>query len=903
MNRQLLSILSVIVSLAIGLGLYLYFAKIGDAVVKPVQVVPDNAVCILESNNSSLHLRRFSDMDFMHGLLSNEHLENGMRNLKRYDSLFRADDVLQDWLNGGSVTYSLHVFPNGSTGVMMIAQTSKDAVPESLTGFLEKQEPGRFKVGKRKFNGQELLDFTDFKQGNAFTVAFNKQLLIFSPQGALVELALAKLAKVIAQPPTEDKLAFVKSSGDGLNFYVNYSNIPVWLRGMSNEAYAGAFSIPGTFAERAVYTVAPEEDAVLLRGAAETHATKFQFLDLLNAQAPLENNLRDLIPSSVNFSLTLGFNGYQAFYKNVSEYLMEKNLAKPYKAYIDSLETVNSFAFSEKLAGKIGNHAALLSLNEPGFWKDSTYLIAVEITDVQGMKKLLADMELAGRKRNPTDSLAFVADTSGVPQSPLGSALKFYFTDLLDNFLVSHYVERNGYFFFSNNAPVLKRLQAHWEEGKLLTKEPDYARLVKKMAPGSNLELLIWNENASRYLLNFLNKDWYSIINQNMGAVRRVKQVAIQYAGSNDKVFATQACIRLDVSKTERTEKVWSIALDTTIIGTPQVVYNSKLGNHIMLVQDARFQLYGIDRDGKVLFRQKLEYPLVSGVTAIDMYGNGRQQWVFNTTHHLFIMDEDGNYLSGWPVWIPTGTNYPVLVADPNHDRNYQFYLSGIYFKVSGYNAQGRMLAGWNPKDVWPNLKSGPGMIRLMGTDYLYALNEKGVVNYFTISGGKQAQPLPSDSGTSFIQAVITQPDTGSCVLTALDSNQLWRIVYKGGKEVSRNSWQANGYNSFKLSASGEIVLVGTTRLHVLNEQGEEILYRSASAIQPNLQQVGDGQRLVWFDPIHGELKVEKTNGETHPPFPMKASGPYQIGNLFDDGNTWLVFADASGQLNLYRVK
>lgn len=71
-----------------------------------------------------------------------------------------------------------------------------------------------------------VYDFTDFKEGNHFTLAFKSKLLLFSPDGSLVELGLIKINKLNNQPIEEDKLAFVKNSGNGLNIYFNYKNLP-----------------------------------------------------------------------------------------------------------------------------------------------------------------------------------------------------------------------------------------------------------------------------------------------------------------------------------------------------------------------------------------------------------------------------------------------------------------------------------------------------------------------------------------------------------------------------------------------------------------------------------------------------------------------------------------------------
>lgn len=90
-----------------------------------------------------------------------------------------------------------------------------------------------------------------------------------------------------------------------------------------------------------------DDEDITLKGAAQIHETSFQFLDLLNAQAPIENTLKP-IPAGLHFSYTLGFNGYQSFYKNINEYLLSRNLFVPYKSYLDSIsKTICKFIFGK----------------------------------------------------------------------------------------------------------------------------------------------------------------------------------------------------------------------------------------------------------------------------------------------------------------------------------------------------------------------------------------------------------------------------------------------------------------------------------------------------------------------------------------------------------------------------
>lgn len=910
MNKQLLSILSIVVSIAIALGIYLYFAQIEDKSIKPIQIIPDNAAIVIESNNSSQHLKSLFDPTFMERLLGNEKVAKFYKHVSMYDSLIKQNETLADWFSVGQAVYSFHCFDNKTLGFFMAVQTQRDVDAKNALEFFQLHFPNQYKMSKRKFLNEEVFDFTDFKDGTHFTIAFKSKLMIFSPNGSLVEMALIKIGKQNNEQIKEDKLSFVKNSGNGLNLYFNFKNLPTFMQSYCNDSYQNAFSMMGNFAEKVIYNIEADDEELFLKGAAQTHETNFQYLDLLNAQAPIQNNLRELLPDGINFAYTFGFNGYNSFYKNVNEYLLSRKLFLPYKSYLDSIEKHLQYGFTNKFASKIGNHAALFSIDEPGLWKDSCYISAIEVVDEPGMATLLFEMERSVQRKYASDTTIIKVDSvnTGISKAYFGDAFKFYFTDLFEGMEARYYIKRNGYYFFANNPQILNVLKEKWQSEKMLVKQDYYKNFSTKLSPNSNLEILILNEHAPKFALNFLNNEWFSIINQNMGTIKRAHLMGIQFAGSNDKIFATQIYTHFNITKAEKTEKIWNISIDSNLIVQPQIVYNYSLGSHAIIAQDAKLQLYMIDREGKILWKQKIDDKIISNFEEINIYNNGKRQWVFNTAHYIYIIDDQGKNLSGWPVWIPTGTSYPISVFDPNKDRNYQIFATGNFFKISAFNQQGRLIPNWNPKDIWPNVKSTIGGFYYAGQQVYYGLNDRGKIQFFN-SQAKSFDQIKIDSIFTFLDINIESIDTGQIEITALDSNQIVKINYQSTKPAKINRLPAKGFNSFKIHKNEanqtNFLLFGNNLLSIIDQSGNLLLEKNttySSNAQTKWAFLGNGYKLIYQDSLSKNLNVENSKGETYKPFPMKIVSPFAIGNLFNEADNWLIFAEGN-QLNLYRIK
>lgn len=835
MNKQLLSIISITFSIVLAIGAWLYFTKIDDKRINPILAVPDNMALAIETDNSHQRLKQLSSPEFMNRLLMNESLRLNYQNLLYLDSLLQENAIISNWFNNGKAVYSIHAFENASSGVLLSLQTLEDVNPEVIQEFFQKHFPVRFKMSKRKFVNETLYDFTDFKSDFSFTIGFRNKLMFFSTNGNLVESAMVKIGKLNNTQITEDKLSFVRKNGNGILFHVNYTNLGKLIKSQTQIQLALPFDIIGNFAERAAYEVEIEEEELLLKGAAITNETNFQFLDLLNAQAPIKNTLTEHLPSGLNYAMIIGFNGYRNWHKNVQEYLMSKDLYQNYKSYADSIEKNFQIKFVEKLPAYFNKHVALLSANEPGFWKDSSYVIAVEINESEKALALLKQMDDTWKLKNISDSNEVTIDSIYLArQCHLGDVFKYYFTDLFQGFSADYYIYNSGYLYFANNPKILQRFQEKWNSKKLLSGEPNYKAFAKKLVSASNLELSIYNDHAPKYALNFVTEDWLNLINRNIGSFKRAQYASIQFAGSNDKVFATQCYVRFNINKPEKNELVWEIQIDTGLAIAPFVVQHQSLLAPVLLTQDLNNQLYMIDREGKQLWKTTLDGPILSDIKELDIFKNGRKYYAFNTSKQIFLIDENGKNIPGWPAWIPTGTKYPVAIIDPNQDKNYQFIATGQFYKVSAFSAQGRLLPGWNPKEVYPNLVQTLSYLTFNGQGLLAALNEKGFISYYTLQG-KSFSGIPKDSGLIFLQASITLKDTGTIEILAQDSLLSYQIEISSTKPVKQTT----------------------------------------NPIKP--------------------IKTET--------YPIPVYGPVLKGNIFNEADDWLIFADETNKLKLYHLR
>src|ERR1043166_2476181 len=245
-------------------------------------------------------------------------------------------------------------------------------------------------------------------------------------------------------------------------------------------------------------------------------------------------------------------------------------------------------------------------------------------------------------------------------------------------------------------------------------------------------------------------------------------------------------------------------------------------------------------------------------------------------------MDAGGAMLQGFPVWIPTGTQYPLLLLDPDEQHNYQIFVTGNYFKVSAFNIQGRLMPNWNPRKVWPNLSSSMSSLQTGSHALLYALNEKGRLDFFTYDA--KAYPLSFDSNMVFKQVQHLTKDSSLTRFYTLDTFGVFRTFDLGsGGSLQMKNYNTSGFTSFEPAKNSPFndeyfILQNTAGYVLINKDGKTMSQISnADSVVSHVQVLflnGD-MRLIYLHSKDRKIHVEDLRGRPYQPFPQSGTTTY----------------------------
>ncbi len=180
---------------------------------------------------------------------------------------------------------------------------------------------------------------------------------------------------------------------------------------------------------------------------------------------------------------------------------------------------------------------------------------------------------------------------------------------------------------------------------------------------------------------------------------------------------------------------LWQCTLDSIITSQPFLFTNHLTQEREVVVCDASNRLYLINSKGEILWKKQLNESVRSEFNMVDIYKNNKYQIVFNTDHHLHMIDRNGNYVQGYPVKLPAKASNTMSLIDYEGNRDYRIFIACENNSIYNYNLFGVKAEGYSPYKTENAVKLPIKFVRVGLSDYLVTIDEFGMIHAFSRKG------------------------------------------------------------------------------------------------------------------------------------------------------------------------
>lgn len=743
------SIISVIVLLLLA-GAFFYFQIKKNFSASVFKLIPGDVAWLVSVEPLSGDLLRLAQTSFFNGSDSVARLKDWKSTLVTFDSLCRKDELLLKAFDKTTLIISGHVTGPSSYELMFFCEP-EGGLPENMEALLRKVLMVKGEPLLRNFNGTEIQELS-LSSEEIFSWAIVGGVFVGSTASYLVEDAIRQLKNDATTSPALALEEHLAADQTGLLVAYRYSAFSKWLKIQTNSTANVSMQEVERLGNWTFLHMELRSNIIAFKG--ETFALdSTSFLENFDNQRPVERKLMDWLPAKTAATIIWGMSDPEVFLKSVRQ-----------GATLKSTSTaVSEYAIHFK--GWIGNEIALLVTQPAVSLSDNNFLALISVKDSVNCHKSLA--KLAGPAPEAVElyngyAIRYI-EKKAVLEGVFGSLFKrvsrFYFTTI------------NHHIVIGNQASVLRAYINDMKTGNLLIKDERFRSLSVHIPKSGNLffyagipqSTRIFKSVASPSLTTWLEKEGDFLGNWN--------GITFSIENSNG-VYKTSGCLGYFNKLNNGPQLLWNAKLDTSIAAGPFFPAGAK---GLIFATDVNNTLYAYEASGDLIWKKKLETPLLSEVTAIDYFNSGGHQYLFNTHSFIYLLDSTGNNTGNYPFRLPAEASTGLSLAKGDKSGSESILIPCKNLRLYAYALTGKPLAGFAPMKL-------PGII----TQPVY------------FNGSRQRLVLLEESGLCFVTDIHGQrlfTVKGTIVLrsrskffSSIDGSQLLSFISEEGKWMEIDS-------------------------------------------------------------------------------------------------------------------
>lgn len=361
------------------------------------------------------------------------------------------------------------------------------------------------------------------------------------------------------------------------------------------------------------------------------------------------------------------------------------------------------------------------------------------------------------------------------------------FSQLFGDSVASYFMAVDGAVLFSSSARTLERVAIENLRGQTLQNDAAFGEIREKLKGESNFSLYVSPGARVKDLVRaFAARPRDSAAWAWLG---HLQGGALQLTAGRDIVFYNLVALQgiPGQGKSSGLHAEWETRLDAPVAGRPLLMESHVAKGKEVLTQDSLGNLYLVSGMGRVLWKRPLGEPILGEPVQVDIYRNGKLQYAFATPKAIWVVDRNGNDVTGFPCAMPQPITAPLGVFDYDRSRNYRFMVCLADRSSRVYDASGKRLVDFAPEKFDMPIAERPIHVRTSGKDFivvndakrLYLLNRRGAERLIT------TEPVARFHGAPLAlwkkdNELATVDSTATLCMVSLGSGAVKRVQLKG---------------------------------------------------------------------------------------------------------------------------
>ncbi len=877
-----------------------------------IKAIPADASLILQIQKPNKFGNQIiNSIKYKKALSSFNYFNNFIQNLQIYrnDSLLKNESI--EILKNRSLTISFHIIGKDNFHPLFIYSLNNKAEQIKLISFLE-EEKTTWDINKRNYNTHDIYSI-GLKQGIKIYASFYRGLLVISNSSIIVENSLRQLRSEFSllNDKTFSKLFKTIGNNADANLLVNFNEVNNPVSILFNKGSKKLPSFLTHVANWGEFDINIKEENLLINGFLYASNSEVKINQLFKDINPASSKINKIVSDNSVFVISYSFDDNNKLRKNLVEYWIKTNQLKKYNHNIDAIGiNIKNSQIIENFFDIIDDEFALVYGNSKNIDKAvDKYLI---IKTKSKSKTISLINELNEKEIEPYSNYKLDQQINyPIYKCNFSKVFPTILSTYCPNPPNNFFTFINNYVVFSDSEESLSNIIYDNILNKTLDNNKHHQRFLNMFSYKENIFIYSDISKLSSLLPNASDFELLNPTKSQKIEISKFYGLGIQLTNTNDLLYLNASIEYAEDRETEP-ETIWQSGLDSTIIGKPALVTNHYTKEKEILVQDKSNMLYLISNAGRILWKKKLEAPILSEIFQIDYYRNNKLQYLFNTSDKIHLIDRNGNNVEKYPNELAYNATNGISVFDYDKNRNYRIFVACSNHKIYVYDKSGKKITGWKAKPTEGEVILPIQHFRVMDKDYIVFSDDKR--NYILNRRGKDRVSIEPDFISNITSKFNLEIKNNIPFLLNTDNKgYLQRINLINGncKQVKLLSKEQAHYfvvDNINSEAGNEYIFVTNNKVSCFNSNNKKLFELK---IDGELMLLADlyhfssnNKKIGVFDTLNNEIYLINNDGTIYNNFPLRGKSRFSIGFMnMGSHNFNLIVGGDNNYLYNYKVQ
>ncbi len=876
----------------------------------PIDAIPLSATLVVSYPNLTKAWDTFEEQDYYELLIPIEELENFFARNLMLDSIMRYDQDMKKALSGTTLWSSYHFVSHDSLAFFHALKPSVGGTNHAIEAFKKAMKP------KGALTEQKIGERTVIKVvfSNPFSVMYftsENDLILASSNLVLLQESISQLKTGESLRKDKNFENALNAAGQNVeaNLFVNFRNLPSYLRGAFKNGIGGIEAATEDFASWMELDLNMKSDGLTFNGFTYTNDSLPQYLGLFLDQKPQTISFPEVLPSNTASFLFFGIDNAISFSSNYRKFLSQIGKLRTIDAELDSLNSYYEIDLEENLLTWIGNSFGI-SITEPEgeSFVDNSYLI-FETKSAPLASKLLDDLGAKLAEKNNVIPETLPVNGVLIKQLPLNGIVERLFGVEFARYNNPSYIILNNHVIFGVTSESLKDYLQYVQADRTLAKELSFSRFTENLGSTYNIFSYQHLKRSKKILNSYLNRNAITTLENNPELMHSFEALGTQIS-STGKSFYSNVFLKYDPDWEADEESFWEARMDAKAQIPPVFVKNHLSGEPEVFVQDETSAIYLFNKVGKQLFKAEIAEAIESPVIQVDAFKNGKLQYLFNTKNFIFLIDRDGKMVQNFPIELTSPAQTNLSVFDYDNNKDYRLLITCKNKRIYNYDIKGKKVKGWKH-----NRASDPTIhpfkhLVVSKKDFLITGESNGKIHLLDRAGKNRVkvEKRVEPSKNNHLQTFKSSEKAFAGVYITDKQGTIYRISLTGNVQpMDLGKFSPEHYFMVKdLDKDGgpEFIFSDLNMLQVFSYKKQKMFEQriDPSATAPflvNLGKNGQGIGYCFKDPEQLVLYNAKGNLETG--FPLSGNSVFDIWQT--ETETLVVSSDNGSSLMIQSIK